>query len=548
MIKVLRLLTINRVLLKHTLNRRMLGKHSRALRLLSYANPCSYGKLETRGQAIRDSLIQLGPIFVKFGQILSTRRDLLPDDIIAGLETLQDKVPPFPGKKAKMIIEQAFNQPIEQLFAEFDERPLASASVAQVHAARLKDNGDVVIKVLRPGIKKIIRQDIAVMHMAARLLERCWSHGKRLRLLELVAEFERTIFDELDLLKEAANATQLRRNFIDSDKMYVPKVHWDFTHKNVMVMERIYGVQISDIATLHSQHTDMKKLAEYGVEIFFTQVFRDSFFHADMHPGNLFVDITDPKNPKYLGVDFGIMGSLGPQDQYYLAENLMAFFNRDYRRVAVLHVESGWVDADTRVDRFEAAIRAVCEPIFEKPLSEISFGQLLMRLFQTAERFNMTVQPQLLLLQKTLFNIESLGRQLYPNLDLWTTAKPYLEKWMRERNSILRFIKMAAKDLPGTLQKAAETPKILIDLLDAFKNNQAQYMQTILPKKTKPAPKKHRWWMLGVGTVLTAFAGVHLITDYTPALHQHSLLWGTLGVGVVLLGTRALLTHAKRPE
>lgn len=387
----------------------------------------------SRGARLRRACEDLGPVFIKFGQILSTRRDLLADDVALELAWLQDKVPPFPSDQARQRIEEQLGQTIDGVFASFTDQPLASASVAQVHAARLKDGTEVVVKVTRPGVGATIHQDIQWLFVAARALERFSSEGRRLRPLEVVSDYERTIVDELDLYREAANASQLRRNFENSKLLYVPKVYWDWCRHKVMVMERVSGLPVTDLDALLDQRTDMKKLAEAGVEIFFTQVFRDSFFHADMHPGNIFVSRSHPWQPQYIAIDFGIVGSLNPEDQDYLARNLLAFFKRDYRRVAQLHIDSGWVPEGTRVNEFEAAIRSVCEPIFERPLKDISFGQLLLRLFQTARRFNMEIQPQLVLLQKTLLNIEGLGRQLYPDLDLWTTAQPYLERWMRER-------------------------------------------------------------------------------------------------------------------
>jgi len=351
-------------MLQHIVNRRVLTKRSRILRTLSYLNPYSYKKNQSRGDAIRISLEKLGPIYIKFGQLLSTRFDLVPEDILIELEKLQDRVPPFSSELAVKKIEHAFGKPISEIYLTFEKKPLASASIAQVHAATLKTGEDVVVKIIRPAIKKIIRQDIAVMKFIAKMMERFWKHGKRLRAIAVVKEFEKTIYDELDLMREAANASQLRRNFSDSKMMYVPKIYWDYSRDQVMTMERIYGVQISDMAAFKKNNVNLKKLAEYGVEIFFTQVFRDAFFHADMHPGNLFVDITDPENPRYLGIDFGIMGTLSPIDQNYLAENILAFLSRDYRRVAQLHIDSGWVNKNTRIDEFESAIRTVCEPIF----------------------------------------------------------------------------------------------------------------------------------------------------------------------------------------
>lgn len=411
----------------------------------------------SRGERLRRSLEELGPVFIKFGQILSTRRDLLPPDIADEMARLQDRVPPFPAEQARALIEQQLGAPIEQIFRRFEQQPLASASVAQVHAAQLRSGEDVVVKVVRPGLAPIIRQDMAWLFLLARLAERVSADARRLRPVEVVSDYERTIFDELDLMREAANATQLRRNFDGSPLLYVPHVYWDWCRPQVMVMERIYGIPVTDLATLRDQGTDMKKLAERGVEIFFTQVFRDSFFHADMHPGNIFVSTRTPHDPQYIGIDCGIIGSLTAEDQDYLARNLLAFFKRDYRKVAQLHIDSGWVPPDTQLNDFEAAIRTVCEPIFEKPLKDISFGQVLLRLFQTARRFDMQVQPQLVLLQKTLLNIEGLGRQLYPDLDLWATAKPFLERWMRERMSplrLLRQLQQQTEQIPQLSRKA----------------------------------------------------------------------------------------------
>lgn len=417
-----------------------------------------------QGRRLRLALESLGPVFIKFGQILSTRRDLLPEEMAVELAYLQDRVAPFSAIQARQIIEQQLGQPVSELFARFDDTPLASASIAQVHSAQLPDGAEVVVKVIRPGIDKTIRKDVRLMKMMARLASLV-PDGRRLRPLEVVEEFERTILDELDLLREGANAATLRRNTLADGKLYVPEVHWALTRQRVLVLERIYGVPVSDVATLKAKGTNFKMLAERGVEIFFSQVFRDSFFHADMHPGNVFVDISNPEIPKYIGIDCGIVGSLSREDQSYLAQNLLAFFNRDYYRVAELHVESGWVPASTRVNEFEAAIRSVCEPIFEKPLSEISFGLLLIRLFQTARRFDMTVQPQLVLLQKTLLNIEGLGRELYPQLDLWKTAKPFLESWVKEQVGPKRFLNAVRQHGPSWLAKAPQMPDLIHESL-----------------------------------------------------------------------------------
>ena len=466
----LRLAGINVVLVRHGLDEIVLATHLlRPLRFLLYLLPWNWlrGPQPPRAVRLRRTLEDLGPIFVKFGQILSTRRDLLPEDVAEEFASLQDRVPPFPGEAAAGIVRDALGRPIGEVFSEFIREPLASASIAQVHAARLKDGREVVVKVVRPEIEQVIRRDVSLLYLVADLAHRYWREAQRLRPREIVAEYEKTILDELDLQREAASASKLRRNFEGSDLLYVPEVHWEYTTRRVMVMERISGIPIRDVDTLRDADIDLRVLAERGVEIFFTQMMRHNFFHADMHPGNIFVDGKHPGRPSYIAVDFGIMGSLSEQDQRYLAENFLAFFNRDYRRVAELHVESKWVPPETRIDDFEAAIRTVCEPIFNRPLKEISFGRVLVRLFQTARRFNMEVQPQLVLLQKTLLNVEGLGRQLYPDLDLWETAKPYLERWMREQigaRALLREVKRQApkwgETLPALPGLAYETLKL----------------------------------------------------------------------------------------
>jgi ubiquinone biosynthesis protein len=455
-----RLLHIQRTLVRHGLDEMVLATHLfRPIRFVGTLSPNYWlGSKETpRGVRIRRTLEDLGPIFVKFGQTLSTRRDLLPDDIAEELVKLQDRVPAFPGSEAKAIIEQTLGQPVVQVFAEFDETPLASASVAQVHAARLHDGQDVVVKVLRPGIDKQIRSDIALLYELARLAQRFWADGRRLRPVEVVAEFEKTILDELDLVREAANAAEMRRRFENSEILYIPKVYWPYTRRQVLVMERISGIPVGEVETLRREGVDFKLLAERGVEIFFTQVLRDSFFHADMHPGNIFV----APPARYIAVDFGIVGSISREDKRYVAENLLAFFNRDYRRVAEMHIESGWIPKTTRVEEFESAIRAVSEPIFEKPLKDISYGHLLLRLFQVARRFDMEVQPQLVLLQKTLLNIEGLGRDLYPELDLWQTAKPFLENWFKEEMGPRAGLKKIQSQLPGWAESWPEMPMLI---------------------------------------------------------------------------------------
>ncbi|MEY4377485.1 MAG: hypothetical protein RJB26_2035, partial [Pseudomonadota bacterium] len=415
----------------------------------------------SRGERLRLALQTLGPIFIKFGQALSTRRDLLPPDLADELAKLQDRVPPFPVEEARLRIEAALGAPVGELFAEFETEPLGAASLAQVHGAVLKTGEAVVVKVLRPGMRERIVQDLELMYAVAGIVAAGSDDGRRLRPVEVVAEYEKTVLDELDLMREAGNAAQLRRQFLGSPIIHVPAVYWDLCRVDVMVMERVRGVQISDLAKLRELGTDFKKLGEYGVEIFFTQVFKHNFFHADMHPGNIFVDVTDPKNPRYAAIDFGIVGTLDTRDQHYLAANFLAFFDRDYRRVAQLHVDSGWVPPDTRVDELESAVRTVCEPIFNKPLSEISFGQVLLRLFETARRFRMEVQPQLILLQKTLLNIEGLGRQLYPELDLWETAQPILRQWMKEHLSPLAVLRSWRQQAPDVLEALKGAPAVL---------------------------------------------------------------------------------------
>ncbi len=407
----------------------------RWLRLAAWLHPTHYRRRGERlafGARLRLALEALGPIFVKLGQTMSTRPDLIPADIVAELDKLQDRVPPFAGRIARESIESALGKPIDAIFAHFENEALASASVAQVHGARLHTGEEVVVKVLRPAVEKMVARDIKLMYALAGFAAKT-REGRRLRPIEVVKEFERTMENELDLMNEAASVSQVKANFTASKILHVPRVYWSYCRSKVMVQERIFYLNISKQAMMDAAGVNKKKLAERGVEIFFTQVFRDSFFHADMHPGNIFVDIADPQDPKYCAVDFGIMGSLTPEDQHYLAENFLAFFNRDYRRVAELHVESGWVPAKTRVSDFEAAIRKVSEPIFGRPIKDISFGAFLFNLFHTARQFDMHIQPQLVLLQKTLFNVEGLGRRLYPELDLWTSAKPVLENWMKQQ-------------------------------------------------------------------------------------------------------------------
>jgi len=470
-----RLIAINFTLARFGLDEIILSMHFfRPLYLLGLVNPFNWFRSNNRSQAerLRLCIESLGPIFIKFGQMLATRRDLFGDEIGDELEKLLDRVPPFPWPQAREIIEQQLGMPLEKAFRAFDEKEIASASIAQVYAAQLPDGQDVVVKIVRPGIEKLIRKDIEVLLLLAKMADRYWDEARRVKPIQIVREFETTILNELDLVREAANASELRRNFEGSPDLYVPFVHWDYCRPRVMVMERISGIAVTDIERLRANQTNFEVLSRKGVEIFFTQVFRHNYFHADMHPGNIFVSRDNPDNPKYIAVDFGIMGSLSTSDQRYLAENFVAFFNRDYRRVAELHVDSGWVDSDTRIDEFEAAIRSVCEPMFQRPLSEISFGQLLLRLFQTARAFNMEIQPQLLLLEKTFLHIEGIGRQLYPQLDLWDTAKPFIERWLSEQLGVRALVKGMKKNLPYIAEHLPDLPQLAFNALDRIANDE----------------------------------------------------------------------------
>lgn len=508
MARVQRLAKITRVLFRHRLDLLLDGeKLPWSARLL--LAPCKLlpTPRQERGERLRLALESLGPIFIKFGQALSTRPDLLPPDMISELSKLQDQVPPFPSQQSVAIIEQALGHTVGELFAEFDPQPLASASVAQVHSATLKDGKAVVVKVIRPGIDKVIRQDLQLLFALARLVEKYSADGRRLRPVEVVEDYQHTVLDELDLQREGANTSQLRRNFEHSDLLYVPEVYWDYSNRKVLTMERIDGIPVTDVKALQAQNTHMQRLAERGVEIFFTQVFRDNFFHADMHPGNIFVSRQHPDFPQYIGIDCAIIGSLSESDQYYLARNLLAIFERDYRMVAELHVECGWVPAKTRINDLEAAIRSVCEPVFQKPLGEISFGQLLVYLFQTARRFDMEVQPSLVLLQKTLLNIEGLGRTLYPQLDLWTTAKPFLEQWVRDRYSPRGILRRARRNLPGWLEQLPQLPEMAMESLQ-----QTQHLQTALEHQLQQTEqlrgdlRRQQRWLNTLTALLSAAA------------------------------------------
>ncbi len=542
--QIMRLVNINYVLVRHGLDEIILATHLfRPFRIFYYLAPWNWlpRKREPRAIRIRRALEDLGPIYVKFGQILSTRQDLLPDDIAEELAHLQDRVPPFPGAQARALVEQAYKEPLDTVFRVFEETPLASASIAQVHTAQLHDGTEVVVKVLRPNIRKYIKRDITLLYTIAMLAERYWKDGRRLRPCEVIKEFEKILDDELDLLREAANASQLKRNFKDSGMLYVPEVYWPWCRQNVMVMERINGIPISNITELKAQGVDLKTLSEHGVEIFFTQVFQHNFFHADMHPGNIFVS---PEGI-YMAVDFGIMGTLNPVDQRYLAENFLAFFRRDYRRVAELHVESEWVPSGTRIDEFETAIRTVCEPIFEKPLKEISFGNVLLRLFQTARRFNMEVQPQLVLLQKTLLNIEGLGRQLNPDLDLWKTAKPFLERSMSEQLGTRALLRNLKDSIPAWSETLPDIPVLVHSYLQQATTGKLRMLRTEsgiteLRREIRRASRRTVSAVLGTGLIVSA-AVVYGLDGYAPAIvfgaPLLSWLLAAAGVLIVLLGT-----------
>ena len=530
--QLLRIYHINRVMLEHGLDELIPAKwlpwYVRLMRMSIFWIRNQH-KEKNAGARLTLALQALGPVFIKFGQMLSTRRDLLPPEIANELAMLQDRVKPFDSERATAIILKALNiASLDQVFSEFSETPLASASIAQVHAAKLKDcNTDVVVKVLRPDIRKTIKADTELMLTFAKVLQKWLPDGKRLRPVEVVKEYEKTIVDELDLNREAANGMQLGRNFEGSEALYVPSIYSDYCTKNVLVMERIYGIPISNIEALIEQDTNLRILAERGVEVFFTQVFRDSFFHADMHPGNIFVSRENPQNPQYIAIDFGIVGTLNQEDKRYLAENFIAFFNRDYRKVAQLHADSGWVPSDTNIDEFEVAIRTVCEPIFQKPLAEISFGNVLVQLFNTARRFNMVVQPQLVLLQKTLLYIEGLGRQLYPQLDLWQTAKPFLENWMREQIGVRAMFSKVKSNLPYWSEKLPDMPDLLYDTLKQVKHfpEKQQQANAALLQQQKRAQKALHFSIVGATLIIVA--------AILPLYPAH---W-SLSVGLALLGS-----------
>ncbi|MDO8953880.1 MAG: ubiquinone biosynthesis regulatory protein kinase UbiB [Gammaproteobacteria bacterium] len=498
---------------------------------------------QSDGERLRLAFEILGPIFVKLGQILSTRPDLIPEEMARALSKLQDQVKPFPSAVAVEILRATYGIAPDQIFAEFNPEPLASASIAQVHTARLTTGEEVVVKILRPNVTEILRDDISLLYGMASIIDRFWAGGQRLKLHEVVAELERNILDELDLMREAANGSQLRRNFSQSTMLYVPEIYWDYCRHNVLVMERIYGVPATDLDALRHHSVNLKLLAERGVEIFYTQVFRDCFFHADMHPGNIFISLKNPDDPQFIAIDFGIMGTLSKEDQHYLAANFLAFFKRDYRRVAELHIASGWVPPNTRVDVLESAIRTVCEPIFEKPLKDISFGQTLLRLFQIARRFDMEVQPQLLLLQKTLLNIEGMGRELYPELDLWATARPFLEKWMREQIGLKGLWRRLKSQLPLISERLPEVPELLYELLKHHHQKAVLSKHTILNDSAmsiSPQKKQRNWSYasMGLGAGILAFTGSNSVNTmhFSLAPEAHLLAFSIIGLMLVGIG------------
>ena len=457
-----------------------------------------------RGERLRQGLERLGPIFVKFGQVLSTRRDLIPLDVADELAALQDKVPPFPAAQSRVFIEQAFGRPIDAMFARFEAEPVASASIAQVHFAELKDGREVAVKVLRPGMRDVIEQDLALLHTIAAWVERLSADGRRLKPREVVAEFDGYLHDELDLVREAANGTQLRRNMDGLGLVLIPEMVWELCTESVIVMQRMRGVPIGQTERLREAGVDFKKLSRDGVTIFFTQVFRDGFFHADMHPGNIMVSLEPATFGRYIALDFGIIGTLTETDKEYLAYNFIAFFRRDYKRVAELHIESGWVPPDTRVGDLEGAIRAVCEPQFDRPLKDISLGQVLLRLFQTSRRFNVEIQPQLVLLQKTLLNIEGLGRQLDPDLDLWTTAKPFLERWMNEQVGWRGLLGRLEREAPRYAQLLPALPRLLHDTLRERSQPRSDPMLAELVAEQRHIRRLLQAVVWGAGAVLLA--------------------------------------------
>ena len=497
----------------------------------------SSGASAHKNVRLRKAMEELGPIYIKFGQLLSTRRDFLDIELADELQSLQDNVPPFASPSIHQLIKESLGVTAESIFSSLDDEPFASASIAQVHRATLQTGEEVVIKVTRPGIEEVVSADIKLLKWIANIIETRTEIGKKLHPVEIVNDYEQIIHDELDLLSEAANTSQLKRNFSNSPVLYVPKVHWDYCSKQLMVMERIHGIPVADVDALNAQNTDLKKLAETGVDIFFTQVFDHNFFHADMHPGNIFVSYETPENPKYIAIDCAIIGSLSTDDQEYLAKNLLAIFKREYRKVAELHVACGWVPRDTKIHEFESAIRSVCEPIFEKPLKEISFANLLVQLFRTASRFDMEVQPSLVLLQKTLLNVEGLGRQLYPDLDLWSTALPYLENWNKRRLNPFTLLGRIQENIPNWIDQLPQLPQLFIDAATESKqlgeiNQSLQSQQKQIRENTERQDRKFRF----LGTALLLASASSLIPSINETMTKLPLATVFLALaGVYLL-------------
>lgn len=513
-----RAFVINRVFMKHGLHEFLeptpLARFSWLFK--AFALTGQQRQKASRGKRLNSALTELGPIFVKLGQMLSTRRDLLPDDLAESLAKLQDKVTPFDGQQAIHAVEAQLNQPIDQAFSQFNPTPLASASVAQVHEATLLSGEAVVVKIIRPGIKRKINADLKLLHSLAAWFENSSQIGRRIHPKQIVKDYQEQLFNELDLRIESANTAQLKRNFEDSALLYVPKIYWSLCKERIMVQEKISGIPIGDLPALDAAGVDRKSLAHRGVEIFFTQVFHDSYFHADMHPGNIFVDASDPSTPSYIAIDCGIMGTLNESDKRYLAQNFVAFFKRDYRQIAELHVQSGWVKSSVSIEEFESAIRVACEPIFGKALDEISFGHFLIQLFQTARRFEMEVQPQLVLLQKTLLYIEGLGRQLYPKLDLWETAQPFLTRWLAETYGPKAAIQKIKQKAPKWLEELPEMPEKISQFLQASQRQGGQQQSLIqsidsLKASQKQTGKRIRWAILGLTCMLAAIAPADLL-------------------------------------
>jgi ubiquinone biosynthesis protein len=547
--KFLRLIYIFYIINRYCLlNEPIRATNVKALKVLLLLNPFYYSRkvrnLE-HGVRIREALEKLGPIFIKFGQALSVRADLLPPEVIKEVAKLQDNVPPFDSNIATSQIEKATKQPISNIFKDFDNTALASASVAQVHKATLKNDEEVVVKVLRPGIEKILKLDTSLMLIFAKALNQL-KEIRRFKPVEIVKEINQSFFDELDLVREASNASQIRRNFENSPIHYVPKIYWEYTSSTVMVMEKVGGVRVSDIETLDALGVDRRLLAQRGVEIFYSQVFDDCFFHADMHPGNMFIDVSNPADPKYISIDFGIVGTLNRDDQRYLAGNFLAFFKRDYRKVAELHIESGWVPSDTRVDVLESAIRTVCEPIFEKPMREISLGYTLMQLFSVARRFNMNIQPQLTLLQKTLFHVEGLGQRLCPELNIWETSRPILEKWMKEQMGLRGFYHRSMENMPRVSDKLPELPRMVFDILQQTQTNLKQI--TSSQYNTSSKPKKKYTFTLATGIILTGLGVAYTLhNDLSPLVKLQGFIENH-STGFIVAGIACLIYYGFKKE